>query len=152
NFSKNINLLSKEELNKKIEEIAKEFADNQLDTGKKIPGFGHRYHKIDPRAQKLLEIGNKLDIVGIHTKLAIAIDKFLYGKKKLKINIDGISASLLSDLGFSPEEGLSVFIIGRVPGLISHILEEYHDNIEFRKLLHLEDIFYDGIEDRMLDK
>jgi UDP-N-acetylmuramoylalanine-D-glutamate ligase len=42
--------------NKQIAGLAIEIYNEYIVKGKKIPGFGHRYHDIDPRADKLMEI------------------------------------------------------------------------------------------------
>ena len=41
--------------------------------GKKIPGFGHRYHSSDPRIYKLLSIANELKISGKYVTILMAI-------------------------------------------------------------------------------
>ena len=110
----------------------------------KIPGFGHRYHNADPRADKLMELVIKEGCVGPHTKLALAIEDLLYQKKNIRLNVDGANAAILSDLGFDPKLGLGIFIIGRVPGIIAHIYEETIDEDEFRRFCDIDDIVYDG--------
>lgn len=110
----------------------------------KIPGFGHRYHNVDPRADKLMELVIKEGCVGPHTKLALAIEDLLHQKKNIRLNVDGANAAILSDLGFDPKLGLGVFIIGRVPGIIAHIYEETIDEEEFRRFCDIDDIVYDG--------
>ena len=76
--------------------------------------------------------------------MALAVEDLVYQKKKIRLNIDGANAAILSDLGFSPELGLGVFIIGRVPGIIAHINEERMDEEEFRRFCDLDDIEYKG--------
>ena len=110
----------------------------------KIPGFGHRYHNVDPRADKLMELVIKEGCVGPHTKLALAIEDLLHQKKNIRLNVDGANAAILSDLGFDPKLGLGVFIIGRIPGIIAHIHEETIDEEEFRRFCDIDDIVYDG--------
>ena len=68
----------------------------------------------------------------------------MFEKKNIKLNVDGANAAILSDLGFDPELGLGVFIIGRVPGIITHIHEERMDEEEFRRFCDLDDIEYVG--------
>jgi citrate synthase len=45
--------------------------------------------------------------------------------KPLPINIDGGLAALLYDIGFPPEAGKLIFLIGRVAGLTAEVAEEY---------------------------
>ncbi|WP_458454218.1 citryl-CoA lyase [Methanobrevibacter sp.] len=130
--------------NKQIASLAIEIYQDYVLKGKKVPGFGHRYHKTDPRADKLIEIVIKEGFIGPHVKLALALQDLLFEKKRIKLNVDGANAAILSDLGFDPELGLGVFIIGRVPGIIAHVHEEHMDEEEFRRFCDLDDIEYMG--------
>ena len=128
--------------NKQIASLAIEIHNEYILKGKKIPGFGHRYHSIDPRADKLMSIVIKEGFIGPHIKLALALQDLVRDKKNISLNVDGANAAILSDLGFDPESGLGVFIIGRVPGIIAHIREERMDEDEFRRFCDLDDIEY----------
>lgn len=128
--------------NKQIASLAIEIYNEYIVGGKKIPGFGHRYHDVDPRAEKLMEIMIKHGFIGPHIKLALAVEDLVYEKKNIRLNVDGANAAILSDLGFSPDLGLGVFIIGRIPGIIAHIHEENMDEDEFRRFIDLDDIIY----------
>ena len=86
----------------------------------------------------------KRGFIGPHIKLALALEDLVYEKKQIRLNVDGANAALLSDLGFSPDLGLGVFMIGRLPGIIAHIHEENMDEEEFRRFLDLDDIVYDA--------
>ena len=130
--------------NKQIAGLAIDIYNEYIVKDKKIPGFGHRYHDTDPRADKLIEIALNNGYVGPHLKLALALQDLVYNKKHIKLNVDGANAAILSDLGFDPELGLGVFMIGRLPGLIAHCAEEKMDEEEFRRFCDLEDIEYMG--------
>ena len=130
--------------NKQIASVAIDIYNEYVVGNKKIPGFGHRYHKVDPRAEKLMELAIKEGFVGPHVKLALALEDLIYDKKKIRLNVDGANAAILSDLGFTPDLGLGVFIIGRVPGIIAHIHEEKMDEEEFRRFCDLDDIIYES--------
>ncbi|MDR2829700.1 MAG: citryl-CoA lyase [Methanobrevibacter sp.] len=132
---------------REIDKIAIDITNQHSKMKKNVPGFGHRYHAVDPRARKILELAIEEGFVGIHTKLALAIENDLQ-EKNIKLNIDGINASILSDLGFKPETGIGLFIIGRLPGLIAHSLEERNNENVFRKLYELEEVPYVGDEDK----
>ena len=128
--------------NKQIASLAIDIYNEYIIGNKKIPGFGHRYHNVDPRADKLIELVIKEGFVGPHIKLALAVEDLIYQKKKIRLNVDGANAAILSDLGFDPELGLGVFMIGRIPGIIAHIHEEKMDEDEFRRFCDLDDIEY----------
>ena len=130
--------------NKQIASLAIDIYNEYKIKKKKIPGFGHRYHNVDPRADKLMDIVIKEGFVGPHIKLALAVEDLAYQKKGIRLNVDGANAAILSDLGFDPETGLGIFIIGRIPGIIAHINEEKMEEEEFRRFCDLDDIEYYG--------
>ncbi|NYB51497.1 MAG: citryl-CoA lyase [Methanobacteriaceae archaeon] len=122
-----------------------------LDKGKKIPGFGHRFHDKDPRPDKLVKTAKKYGCFGIHTQLAVSIEDILIEMKGIRMNIDGANAGILSDMGFDWRCGTGIFTIGRVPALVSHIHEEKSFETPFRKFVEVEDIYYDGLESRNIN-
>ncbi|WP_298500173.1 citryl-CoA lyase [uncultured Methanobrevibacter sp.] len=130
--------------NKQIASLAIDIYNEYVLGDKKIPGFGHRYHNVDPRADKLMELVIKQGFIGPHIKLALAVEDLAYQKKNIRLNVDGANAAILSDLGFTPDLGLGVFMIGRLPGIIAHIHEEKMDEDEFRRFCDLDDIIYEG--------
>ena len=125
-----------------IIEVADAVVDEFLNNNEKIPGFGHRYHSEDPRAAKLIEIARGYGCIGVHTELALAIEEILYDTKGIKMNIDGANASILSDMKFDWSLGTGVFMMGRLPGIISHAFEEKTLENPFRKLFDLDEIHY----------
>ena len=130
--------------NKQIASLAIDIYNEYVSGDKKIPGFGHRYHNVDPRADKLMDLAIKQGFVGPHVKLALALEDLVYQKKEIRLNVDGANAAILSDLGFSPDLGFGVFMIGRLPGIIAHIHEEKMEEEEFRRFCDLDDIEYIG--------
>ena len=130
--------------NKQIASLAIDIYNEYVSGDKKIPGFGHRYHNVDPRADKLMDLAIKQGFVGPHVKLALALEDLVYQKKEIRLNVDGANAAILSDLGFSPDLGFGIFMIGRLPGIIAHIHEEKIDEDEFRRFCDLDDIIYEG--------
>ena len=135
-----------------ISELAKNIVEYYLAKNEKIPGFGHRYHSKDPRAAKLIELVKEDDFIGPHLELVLAIEDILFDKKRIHINVDGVNAAILLDMGFSSTLGFGVFMIGRIPGIIAHINEECTDEEEFRKFCDIKDISYCGDENKFLDR
>lgn len=130
--------------NKQIASLAIEIHNEYILKDRKIPGFGHRYHNVDPRADKLIDIAINEGFIGPHVKLALALQDLVFEKKGVRLNVDGANAAILSDLGFDSELGLGVFMIGRLPGIIAHIHEERMDEEEFRRFCDLDDVEYMG--------
>ena len=125
-----------------IREVASIVVDEFLNNNEKIPGFGHRYHSEDPRATKLIETAGEYGCIGVHTKLAMAFEEILFDTKGIKMNIDGANAGILSDMEFDWSLGTGVFMVGRLPGIISHVFEEKTYENPFRKLFDLDEIHY----------
>ncbi len=118
------------------EKLAAELVTEFRAKKKRMPGFGHRLHKTDPRTIKLFEIAESLKFSGRHTELAKAVEMELekVSGRKLPINVDGAIAAVISDMGFDWRLGKGFFIISRVPGLIAHAYEEMTTQKPMRKL------------------
>lgn len=123
-----------------LDELAHELVNKFLDKGMKIPGFGHRYHEEDPRARKLIEIAQEYGCRGEHMQLALKIQDILYQRKRIKINIDGANAAILSDMGFNWKLGCGFFIMGRIPAMLAHVIEEKTHEKPSRKIFDSNDL------------
>lgn len=134
-----------------IQKMVPELVDKMLQNGCKIPGFGHRYHQEDPRASSLLKLAHKYDCNGIHTEIALKIQEILIKKKDIRMNIDGANACILSDMGFDWNLGTGIFMIGRLPGIIAHVNEEKTNEIPFRKIIELDEIFEESTPRQVID-
>ena len=95
-----------------------------------IPGYGHRFHPIDPRAVRLSELVREAmragTVSGRHLAAGEAVQSVLSrGKSKpLPMNIDGITAVVLLELGFACELGRGIFILSRSVGICAHAFEQ----------------------------
>lgn len=113
-------------------------------SGTRIAGFGHRLYEIDPRTTRLVALAKELGFYGKYVKFAEGLEaKLSTGGKRLPLNIDGIIAALLLEMGFNPKVGKGVFIIARTPGLVAHVVEEALREKPFRRLSD-SDVEYDG--------
>jgi len=98
--------------------------------GKVIPGFGHRWHDVDPRAVRLLELMRRAQAEGVieghHARVAVAIEAVLQRRKGVPIpmNIDGVTAAIYCELGFAPALGRGLFILSRSVGILAHAWEQ----------------------------
>jgi citrate synthase len=98
--------------------------------GEFIPGFGHRFHPVDPRAVRLSELVREAmrsgTVSGRYLAAGEAVQRSLSrGKAKpLPMNIDGITAVVLLELGFPAELGRGVFILSRSVGICAHAFEQ----------------------------
>lgn len=107
------------------EEIALRLANGQM-----IEGFGHRFHRVDPRAVRLLDMldaaAARSAIEGRFTAIARAVETELAKVKgrRLAMNIDGATATVLSELGFGPDDARGLFILSRSVGILAHAREQ----------------------------
>lgn len=119
-----------------VEALARELVEWLGSSKKRMPGFGHRLHNVDPRTGKLFEIAERHGYKGRHIDLCKAVEKMLLEKtgKALPINVDGAIAAVISDMGFDWRLGKGFFIISRVPGLLAHAYEEMTREKPMRRL------------------
>lgn len=95
-----------------------------------VPGFGHRFHPVDPRSGPLLGLVAKaVDagfVTGRYAAIGRAVEEALSSAKKrhIPMNIDGATAVIFCELGFPPELGRGLFVLSRSVGILSHAWEQ----------------------------
>jgi len=115
---------------------------------KRIPGMGHRVHTDDPRTRVLFEMARGYKLAGEGIEFMQALEESVREQiRPLPINIDGALSAVLHDLGFMPQVGKLIFIIGRVTGVTAQIVEEYTREKPMRIRIPVE---YDGPPPRKL--
>ena len=98
--------------------------------GKIIPGFGHRFHPIDPRAPRLLGLVDaaraKGAVSGRFAEIGRGVEAEMERRKgrRIPMNIDGATAVIYAELGFSPPLGRGLFILSRSVGILAHAWEQ----------------------------
>ncbi|MBU1628103.1 citryl-CoA lyase [bacterium] len=139
-----------EKSNCSLDESAKMILDEFKGKNKKISGFGHRVHTDDPRTKKIFAIADELGISGKYIAIAKAFEKsFKDSGKALPINVDGAIAAILCEIGIPSELSNAFFMIARLPGLITHIMEEKTREKPMRKVTP-DNWEYDGPTERHL--
>ena len=114
------------------------YVHKTLSDHKRFMGFGHRVYKgEDPRAkhlkrfaQSLARQSNEPQWFDISERLKDAV----WSAKKLSINVDFYSASLLHYLGIPTDLFTPMFACARMAGWTAHILEQCADNRLIRPL------------------
>ncbi len=135
-----------EAVQKTVEEIgdperAIAYIKEQIEAGEKVMGFGHRVYKTDdPRGQELRgvaqELGHKLGNdrwFQILQEIERAMEP--YRAKGIYPNVDFYAGAVYSLLGIPEEQFIPMFAVGRMPGWVAHVLEQYEDNVLIRPLL-----------------
>ncbi|MGA8030903.1 MAG: citryl-CoA lyase, partial [Casimicrobiaceae bacterium] len=95
-----------------LAQAATRVIERHREAGEKIvPGFGHRFHPVDPRTAPLFELVAKAEAAGTvsgrYAQIGRAVEQVLEALKKrhIPMNIDGITAVIFCELGFEPELG-----------------------------------------------
>ncbi len=117
----------------------------------RIPGYGHPIHTADPRIKALLRKAQELGLAGSYVDLAFEVEKILQEEagKPIRLNVDGIIAALVLEMGFDPSVASAFFLISRTLGLVAHVYEEVTREKPFR-VVPKEDTLYDGPPPRTL--
>ena len=98
--------------------------------GKIIPGFGHRFHPVDPRSPRLLALVDSARergvVPGRFAEIGRGVEASMERRKgrRIPMNIDGATAVIYSELGFPPPLGRGLFILSRSVGILAHAWEQ----------------------------
>lgn len=114
-----------------IEEAVAREVDGYISTkGKFLPGFGHRFHPIDPRSPRLLKMvdaaADKGAVSGRFAAIGRQIEAEIENRKgkKIPINIDGATAVIYAELGFPAPLARGLFCLSRSVGILAHAWEQ----------------------------
>jgi citrate synthase len=95
-----------------------------------VPGFGHRFHPVDPRAPRLLELVDTAAAAGVVSGLFAAIGRAVEAalaeqkRRRIPMNIDGATGVIFAELGFPPPLCRGLFVLSRSVGALAHAWEE----------------------------
>ena len=130
---------------------ARELVEDYRAQKKRIPGYGHRIHKNDPRTRKLFAICEEEGVAGEYVEMGGAIRQALKETlgKDLPMNVDGAIAAVLCELDFPPEMGNGLFAISRTVGLTAHVFDEITNQRPMRRISPTAQD-YSGPEEREL--
>jgi citrate synthase len=110
--------------------VAEAVAAHTATRGKFVPGFGHRFHPIDPRTPRLLALVEAAvargTVTGNYARIAREIETQLCaGKAKpVPMNIDGATAVIYAELGFDAPLARGIFCLSRAVGILAHAWEQ----------------------------
>jgi len=135
-----------EAVQKTVEEIgdpqrAIEYIKEKIEAGEKVMGFGHRVYKTeDPRAHELRDVARELGHKRGNDRwfqILQEIERAMepYRPKGIYPNVDFYAGAVYSLLGIPDEQFIPMFAVGRMPGWVAHVLEQYQDNVLIRPLL-----------------
>jgi citrate synthase len=144
-------------------ESPEQFLARHSAAGVRVWGYGHRFHKsvpgpntadkhhecADPRVRRLIGFADELGWQGSHLARVREVGRLLWERKRVPINIDGVAAGLLLDMGFAPAIAMLFVILGRLPNIARLHLEEQDETPNrFTALATREDPGFDRTVDR----
>ncbi len=97
---------------------------------KHVPGFGHRFHPVDPRAPRLLELVDQAaeagDVSGVFATIGRLVEAALEERKgrRIPMNIDGATAVVYAELGIPAPLARGLFCLSRSVGILAHAWEQ----------------------------
>lgn len=95
-----------------------------------VPGFGHRFHPLDPRAPRLLALVDAAAKAGAVSGRFAAIGRAVEAEllrragRAIPMNIDGATGVVFAELGFPPPLCRGLFVLSRSVGALAHAYEE----------------------------
>ncbi len=115
------------------------FIARELETKRRIPGFGHRVYRrmADPRAayfeEKLKALSEEAGDMHWYD-MAVKIAQVVHDAKGLYPNVDYFCGPLLYTLGIPMDLFTPIFAISRIAGWTAHMIEQYENNQLLRPL------------------
>jgi citrate synthase len=95
-----------------------------------VPGFGHRFHPVDPRRDPLLSLVDSAVQAGVvagdHIRAGRALEAAVNRGRgtPVPMNIDGATAIIYAELGFPAPLARGLFVLSRSVGVLAHAWEE----------------------------
>ncbi|AZO11509.1 MULTISPECIES: citryl-CoA lyase [unclassified Mesorhizobium] len=99
-----------------------------------VPGLGHRFHPVDPRAPRLIQLTRAFAARGVvggrYADIAETIEADVARRKgkAIPLNIDGATAVIYGELGFPPALTRGLFVLSRSVGILAHAWEQSQES------------------------
>jgi citryl-CoA lyase len=116
-------------------DAAQEIIEDYLGRRRPVPGLGHPNHKRnDPRAAALRKVAEDEGVWGEGGQFYDHIHRQFMAMKnvQLAMNIDGVFAATMWDLGFTPRQMPGIAVLAVMPGIIAHVDEEMTSGVPMR--------------------
>jgi citrate synthase len=135
-----------------LEDAAMQIVSQYSAAGRRVPGFGTSSQESDQLAATLLGLVEALELpMAGATRVVHALEVALAAQRDrhIPLNLAGAMAAALCELNFPAQAGNAFFLMGRVPGLIAHVLEEKQREQPGR-IVDPSSAGYDGVAAREL--
>jgi citrate synthase len=121
-------------------QLADAWVRQELASGRRIMGFGHRVYKVrDPRAEVLGKVAEELAGAALHNRelfdlareveatVLRVLDEVKPGRN-LKTNVEFYTALVLQSIGLQPSMFVAMFACGRCAGWCAHVIEQHAED------------------------
>jgi citrate synthase len=99
------------------------YVQEKLSNRQIVYGFGHRFHRQDPRAGILIRLCVDQGAVGKYVEAVQEMDRVIHRSKGIRMNIEAACAAILLDIGFPPNAAPLIILLGRAPMLAAAFME-----------------------------
>jgi citrate synthase/citryl-CoA lyase len=126
---------------------ARDIVAKSRESKERIEGYGHPLHpKRDARVDCIVSMAEELGLLGPHLQLALGIQDAIAEStgRSIPLNVDGMMAAALCDLGFDWRLARVFVYVPRAAGISAHAVEEVRRERGWRKIASPDDIDYDG--------
>jgi citrate synthase len=103
----------------------------------RVPGYGIPLHASDPRTPRVLDVAKEAGTFGPYCRFATRIEAALAdqrGGRPVPMNLDGVGACVILDLGFDWRATRLFIITARSISMGAHYLEEQSQDTTWRHL------------------
>jgi citrate synthase len=111
-------------------EAARATVQDWRDRVRYLPGFGHRFHPVDPRREPLITLvaqaRDQGEVSGEYLRAGLAVESELANAtgKHIPMNVDCLTAIIYGELGFAAPLARGLFVLSRAVGVLAHAWEE----------------------------
>ncbi|MDE0941148.1 MAG: hypothetical protein OSB58_01765 [Alphaproteobacteria bacterium] len=120
-----------------LSEVAAQIVEDASNKGQRVPGYGIPLHGADPRAPGVLAVAQGEGTFGNYCRLGMAVEAALAaqrGGKVVPMNLDGVSAVVILDLGFTWQSTRLFLLTPRSVSMGAHFLEEQEQDTTWRHI------------------
>lgn len=105
--------------------------------GNRVPGYGIPLHRADPRAPRVLDVARAEGVFGPYCRFATLIEAEIAqqrGGRPVPMNLDGVGACVILDLGFDWRTARVFLLTARSVSMAAHYLEEQSQDTTWRHI------------------
>lgn len=121
----------------RLRDVARDVVADAQTKGERVPGYGIPLHGMDPRAPKVMGIAKSEGTFGVFGRLGELIEEELTdqrGGRRVPMNLDGVGAVVVLDLGLDWRTTRMFLITPRSVSMGAHFIEEQDQDTTWRHI------------------